>query len=157
MSNIPDSNNRIHDLSQDPLAVKPHSSRASVPSEVRVEHDPDTGAILRIADPDWKKARNPLDDPLNDVLDAEPETNAPRRTEQADQIVRRLEEQASVGIKKKARHQSRREVEWMETIAAKYGVECEDYDRIARDVKINPNQRSAGDIRRRMRRWRDGK
>lgn len=65
-------------------------------------------------------------------------------------VVRELEKQASIEVKKKPRQQSKREEEWIANLVAMYG---EDYARMVRDRKLNPMQQSEGDLRRRIRRW----
>jgi nucleolar protein 16 len=70
-------------------------------------------------------------------------------TEKND-IVRQLEAQASMGAERKERKQSEREREWIERLVAKYG---EDYQRMARDMKLNPMQQTAADIGKRVSKW----
>ena len=67
-------------------------------------------------------------------------------------IVRALEEQASMEIKERPRQQSRREKEWLTELVEKYG---ENYSRMVMDRKLNPYQQSEGDLRRRIKRWKD--
>jgi len=69
---------------------------------------------------------------------------------QKNEIVRQLEEQASMGAEKKERKQSEREREWIERLVAKYG---EDYQRMARDMRLNPMQQTAADIGKRVGKW----
>lgn len=67
-------------------------------------------------------------------------------------IVRELEEHASVEAKKKPRQQSKREEEWIANLVATYG---DDYRRMVRDRKLNPMQQSEGDLKRRIRKWKE--
>jgi nucleolar protein 16 len=69
---------------------------------------------------------------------------------EANEIVRKLEEQASMVAEKKDRLQSDREREWIERLVAKHG---EDYAKMARDMKLNPMQQTAADIRKRVAKW----
>ncbi|OJJ42871.1 hypothetical protein ASPZODRAFT_104626 [Penicilliopsis zonata CBS 506.65] len=132
--------------------------------ETRVERDPETGKILRVIRDDDKdeeieiagrklRRTNPLNDPLNDLSDNE--DAMPSRSSAADSaIVRKLELQAareSAAVqKKKPRHQSQRENEWISRLVDKYG---EDYRAMSRDRKMNPMQQTEGDLRRRVRKW----
>ena len=96
---------------------------------------------------------NPLNDPLNELSDNEPGTVvADGKTHASTEIVRQLEEQALLEAPKKPRQQSKREEEWIANLVATYG---EDYRRMVRDRKLNPMQQSEGDLRRRIRRWKE--
>lgn len=123
-------------------------------SEARVERDPDTGRIVRIVregEPGGKK--NPLNDPLSrfdedseaegeewEGIDEEEESKRPA-------VIRQLEKEANAPREKIVRHQSEREVEWLEKLVAKHG---DDTSAMARDLKLNPMQQTASDIRRRL-------
>ncbi len=132
-------------------------------SEIEVERDPETGAILRITGADEeeeKRKRNPLNDPLNELEDSDNEAEAwngfamvpERRDDEAENpVIRQLEDAAMNGVRKAPRTQSQREQEWVERLVGKYG---EDYERMARDRKINPMQQTAADIRKRVKKWR---
>ncbi|KAA8641916.1 hypothetical protein EYZ11_002153 [Aspergillus tanneri] len=113
--------------------------------EVQVERDPETGNIVRVIN---QKRPNPLNDPLNDLSDRE-ESRGPKTT-----IVEQLERQAAQegqGVKaKKPRHQSSRESEWIQRLVDKHG---DDVGAMFRDRKLNPMQQSEGDLRRRIRKW----
>lgn len=125
--------------------------------EVEVERDPETGAILRITGQQTKK-ENPLNDPLNEIEDSDEEVEwngfamVPERREGENEnpVIRQLEEAALNGARKAPRNQSQREQEWVERLVGKYG---EDYDRMARDRKLNPMQQTAADIRKRVKKW----
>ncbi|KAJ5155375.1 hypothetical protein N7492_008178 [Penicillium capsulatum] len=122
--------------------------------ETRVERDPETGKILRvIREEDERKRANPLNDPLNDLEDAELEATAGTAVP-ASAVVQQLERQADmecVTVKaKKPRHQSSREEEWITRLVEKHG---EDFTAMARDRKLNPMQQSVGDLRRRINKW----
>ena len=157
ISEIPDSNNLLPNQKQDPLAITSQATHSTVPSEVRVERDPETGAIVQITDPTWETSHNPLNDPLNDILDKEYDNSNVNDSEEPNDIVQELAKQASVEVKKKLRHQSRREEAWVESIVREYGEDCEDYERVAMDKKLNPQQQSAGDIRRRVKKWKESR
>ena len=122
--------------------------------ETRVERDPETGKILRVIHDEEKRRRaNPLNDPLNDLSDAE-EENTVGSSVPASAIVQQLERQADmegVAVKaKKPRHQSTREGEWIQRLTAKHG---DNIAAMARDRKLNPMQQSEGDLRRRINKW----
>ncbi|KAL0253060.1 hypothetical protein SLS55_010510 [Diplodia seriata] len=147
-----------------PLAVNP-KNRANVSAaktaEARIERDPETGE-MRLVD-DGSTRPNPLNDPLNE-LDADeaewqgitehdaPAVDPATAGKSANAVVRQLEELAASGGKRKApRKQSEREVEWIERLVGKYG---DDYGKMSRDMKLNPMQQTAADIKKRVEKWR---
>lgn len=67
-------------------------------------------------------------------------------------LVQQLKNRASRGERKNTRKQSAREVAWVEALVKKYG---DDYDRMVWDKELNPMQQSAGDLKRRVKRWAD--
>ncbi|KAK0310742.1 Ribosome biogenesis protein Nop16 [Friedmanniomyces endolithicus] len=132
--------------------------------EARIERDPETGRILRVIG-DGQGRANPLNDPLNE-LDSEDDDemgdgmgqHASHITAYAagddtrTEVVRRLEFEAS---RPKATHkpmQSENERAFVVELVAKYG---DDYGAMTRDMKINYMQRSAGDLKRRVKKWRE--
>lgn len=148
---------------QDPLAVTPSSGLRGGVSSVRVERDAD-GRIVRVL----HKA-NPLNDPLNDLEsddDDESGSSAPaggraRRDIDDDdeeeegretKVVHLLERQAAAPTEKYVRHQSAREREWVERLVAKHG---EDTAAMARDFKLNPMQQTEGDIKKRLKTYKE--
>lgn len=97
-----------------------------------------------------EKRENPLRDPLNDIEDEGMDDGEPKEKE-GNEIVKMLEEQASMGKEKPKRKQSEREKEWIERLVGRWG---EDYKGMARDRKLNPMQQTEADIRRRVEKWR---
>lgn len=100
---------------------------------------------------------NPLNDPLNELEDDEEEWTgfAMVPKESSDNpVVRQLEEAAKNGVRKASRAQSQRETEWLERLVKKYG---DDYERMARDMRLNPMQQTAADIRKRVKKWKTTK
>ncbi|MCJ1366740.1 Nucleolar protein 16 [Acarospora aff. strigata] len=138
---------------KDAFSIKSKLPTNLIPTEARIERDPKTGAILRVIHSEIKRVENPLNDPLNELSDNEPGTVvADGKTHASTEIVRQLEEQALLEAPKKPRQQSKREEEWIANLVATYG---EDYRRMVRDRKLNPMQQSEGDLRRRIRRWKE--
>ena len=138
------------------VSSKPHPTSADL-EEIEVERDPETGAIVRIigGDNDADAINdNPLNDPLNELDDAEGEEwtgFAMVPNESSDNpVIRQLEAAARNGVRKAPRGQSQRETEWVERLVEKYG---EDYDKMARDARLNPMQQTAADIRKRVKKW----
>ncbi|WPH02415.1 Hypothetical protein R9X50_00527900 [Acrodontium crateriforme] len=135
-------------------------------SEAKIERDPKTGAILRVIDDGLKKKKpNPLNDPLND-LDSDDdeeqksdegfnqhasniEGRQPSGTAKTD-VVAQLEQAASRCAPKFKAKQSEGERAFIEELLQKYG---EDYTKMARDTKINYMQRSEGDLKKRVKKW----
>lgn len=98
-----------------------------------------------------RRKANPLDDPLEEAMDIE----GPVLDGASDSaIVRQLERQAAMEEeamkKKKPRSQSKREVEWLESLVEKHG---EDTRAMARDKRLNPMQQTEMDISRRLKKW----
>ena len=140
--------------------------------ETKVERDPETGKIMRVVHDDddeievaGRKHRrsNPLEDPLND-LSSDEEQEQTRGTQQKNngkkqndsQIVRQLElqmmKEEDLVKKRKPRQQSTREGEWILGLVERHG---DDYEAMARDMKLNPMQQTPGDLRRRIRKWKE--
>ncbi|KAK4143725.1 ribosome biogenesis protein Nop16 [Dichotomopilus funicola] len=142
----------------DPLAAQSTSHGLLQVGEVKVERDPATGRITRVL-----REANPLHDPLNDLdSDSDDEGAAEARREkerryeewsgfqedgERPEVVSALEREANRPTEKTVRHASGREVEWLERLRARHG---DDTAAMARDVKLNPMQQTAADIRRRL-------
>ncbi len=70
-------------------------------------------------------------------------------------IVPQLELAAAQGGKKsRPRIQSQGEQEWIERLVAKWG---DDYRAMNGDRRLNPQQQSEGDLRKRVKKWKEGK
>ncbi|KAI1215014.1 ribosome biogenesis protein Nop16 [Annulohypoxylon truncatum] len=135
----------------DPFAIS--QPTGAVISEVRVERD-EKGRIVRVLDGS-KSKDNPLNDPLNDLdsdddmddEEAAEEWEGIDEAEDGTGIFPELETQANQPIAKKAKTQSKREVEWLQRLVEKYG---DDTKAMARDRKLNPMQQTEADIARRI-------
>ena len=132
---------------KDRLSVNSELPTSIAPIEARIERDPSTGAILRVFHP-HSTIPNPLDDPLDEVLQGYDDDDPLV----LKGIIPALEEQASMEIKKRPRQQSKREKDWISDLVKKYG---EDFSHMTKDRKLNPYQQSEGDLRRRVRIWRE--
>jgi nucleolar protein 16 len=150
--------NELEDeYADDPLAINSRTATITTAPEVQIERDPKTGAILRVIE---AENANPLNDPLNDLSDSEvpafnalghvPKPSARKSVNTA--VTRQLEELAESGVKRPPRTQSKREEDWVETLVDKYG---DDYGKMFRDRKLNVWQQSEGDIKRRVKKWRE--
>ncbi|KAF2709876.1 nucleolar protein 16 [Pleomassaria siparia CBS 279.74] len=147
------------DTTVDKLNIVGHAPIESTGvDEAQVERDPETGAILRVINDPFALNDNPLNDPINEVMDEEKEEwNAFAMVPEGqtdNPVIRALEEAARNGVKKAPRKQSEREEEWIEKLVNKYG---DDYGKMTRDRKLNPFQQSEGDIRRRAKKWQQSK
>ncbi|KAI5288000.1 Nucleolar protein 16 [Ascosphaera aggregata] len=155
----------------DPLHNLSGPNISAAAAEVRVERDPETGAILRVIRAEdeeievagvRRKKMNPLNDPLVDVFNAASTSTgvAPATQEEraaaTSEVVLQLEAQAAMeeeALKhRKPRHMSQREVEWIEKLVAKHG---DNIMAMVRDRKLNPMQQTEGDIKRRLRKYRE--
>ncbi|RMZ85211.1 hypothetical protein DV738_g406, partial [Chaetothyriales sp. CBS 135597] len=122
--------------------------------EIQVERDPETGRIIRVLRPETDEDHgaddNPLNDPLNDILD-EPQqgSSAPVKGVIAE-LEREAAREAEAVAKRRPRQQSQREEEWLSRLVAKYG---QDTRAMARDRKLNPMQQTEGDLKRRLRKY----
>ena len=131
-----------------------------VPTETRVERDPQTGRILRTVSSDGNsedvvtqmKNLNPLNDPLLDLPDErKPCTRGARPGDVIAELEAQAEAEAAILVRKRRpRQQSKREEEWIARLAEKYG---DDTRAMARDIKLNPMQQSKGDLARRLKNW----
>ncbi|EED19726.1 60S ribosomal subunit biogenesis protein Nop16, putative [Talaromyces stipitatus ATCC 10500] len=150
----------------------PNATTLFDPEEVQVERDPETGKILRVITNNEEddeievagrkvKRSNPLSDPINDIengvkslhkkagLDTGSSSSASEFVRQLE--MRALQEEEAVK-KRRPRQQSKREEEWVERLVARHG---DDIKAMVRDKKLNPMQQSEGDIRRRVRIWKE--
>ena len=123
------------------------------------------GRILKVVDnkDGWT---NPLNDPLaamNEHIEAEGALDRSNGTNydriDYDGVVPELEaaalaELAKINTEKKPRKQSQREQGWIEQLVDKYG---RDIRSMSRDRRLNPNQQTEADIRRRVRVWQESR
>ncbi|RPA81915.1 hypothetical protein BJ508DRAFT_361534 [Ascobolus immersus RN42] len=112
------------------------------PGEARIVRDPETNAILRIEY--GKSAEDQLDGE-----DDEEMNEVEEEKEEVTDVVKKLEEEASWGVKRE-RLQSEREEDWIARLVNKYG---DDYVKMSRDMKLNPFQQTPGDLRKRVTKW----
>lgn len=142
--------------SQDPLAVSQAASMRSAIRSVKVERDAE-GKIVKVLRRD-----NPLNDPLNDVdSDGDEDADAQNGTtagagvrngkRETTRVVDLLEQQANVPTESHKRHQSAREKEWIERLVARHG---DDVAAMARDAKLNPMQQTVGEIKKKLKTYR---
>ena len=149
--------NKTGDIEQkadDSLAISgPRVANKIEPQAVQVEKDPETGRILRVIRPETSAAvPNPLNDPLNDIMDFR---NEESKSEAQNDIVAQLEAQAAeeeeqLVKNKRPRQQSQREEEWIVKLVEKHG---DNVKAMVRDRKLNPMQQTEGDLGRRIKKW----
>lgn len=112
--------------------------------------DPKTGAIVSVQH-EQSERENPLRDPLNELSDSEDEMMV---GSSGRGIITELEEQAKYSRPKRPRMQSQREREWIERLVERWG---DDWGGMVRDRRLNPQQQSEGDLKRRVAVWKGGK
>ena len=119
--------------------------------EVQVERDPETGQILRVLRPadDQPAYFNPLNDPLNDIMNVEAEP-ARESTGVVAELEKEAAEEEEALARRRPRQQSNREEEWLEQLLQKHG---ENTRAMARDRKLNPMQQTEGDLKRRLKKY----
>lgn len=105
--------------------------------------------------------KNPLNDPLCVLDDSDDGGNTRQfgggrqKGESGGSIVHELEAAARAGGggRNRPRMPSRREAEWIERLVRRWG---DNFDAMVLDRRLNPGQQSAGDLRKRVKRWKDG-
>lgn len=153
----------------DPLSIEGKRRKANEVIEVReakIKRDPKTGAILSVLDGELEQRPNPLNDPLraldsdsdDEMGDSYDQHGNPRfsteqvATEPKTEVVERLEDEASRPAPKYRRKLTEGERAFIEELVRKHG---DDYAAMSRDMKINYMQRSEGDLRKRVKKWRE--
>ncbi|KAK7206160.1 ribosome biogenesis protein Nop16 [Myxozyma melibiosi] len=109
--------------------------QSSAVKEAKIVRNPQTGEFERL---EYVSTESVLDAPVTPSVTA------------ATDVVKQLEQYAARGERTRERSQSEREQYWIEELIEVYG---DDYERMARDRKRNIWQQSAGDIRRRVLKW----
>ncbi|KAF5858080.1 Nucleolar protein 16 [Aspergillus alliaceus] len=159
----------IEAVPEDSLHIKSSAEAATKNiglGETKVERDPETGKIVRVIHPEehemievaGRKVRksNPLNDPLNDSSDDDMEVSNSQKKRSTNMVVQQLERQADKegnAVKaKKPRHLSQREVEWVTRLIERHG---DNISAMVRDKKLNPMQQTEGDLRRRIRKFKE--
>lgn len=154
----------------DPLSIEGKRRKAAEVIDVReakIKRDPKTGAILSVLDGDHDERPNPLNDPLR-ALDSDSDEEMDERfdqhgsalnpaaaqnaTQPKTDVVERLELEASRPAPKYQRRQTEGEIAFIEDLVRKHG---DDYAAMARDMKVNYMQRSEGDLKKRIKKWRE--
>lgn len=108
----------------------------------------------------WTAIQDPLEE-LDAIVTAAADEDAEggfdgfEDSENPDSIVRSMREQAARPAKTDKRTQSQRERAFLESLIAKYGTDEEAgcFEKMARDRDINIRQQSAGDLRKRIRKY----
>lgn len=126
--------------------------------EVEVERDAETGKILRVLHAEGTLNRNPLNDLLNDLSDNEDEDEDEDEFEgptHENNVVAQLQAQVeqeaeNEAKRKRPRQQSEREQDWLGKLVEAHG---ESTAAMVKDRKLNPMQQSEGDLKRRLKKW----
>ena len=138
--------------------TKSRKTSKLIPSETKVERDPETGRIVRVIQADCQKQKRPtpLNDPLAELSEDDDEGEP---TRQSHGIVAELHAQVAAEADvlertRRPRQQSKQEIEWIQKLVDKHG---DNVTAMARDMKLNPMQQSQGDLKRRLQVWRGRK
>jgi len=143
---------------QGDLAIPSSKARKAQVGSVKVVRD-ETGRITGVVpdgESERKRKRNPLNDPMNDLSDSDPEEEEGRPAKiskqdtQARGIVAELEESSRYEKAQRPRKMSQRDREWLGRLVGRYG---EDFGAMARDRRMNPMQQTEGDLKRRVVVW----
>lgn len=133
--------------------MTPTSGTGAAFRSVKVERDAD-GKIVRVLRKD-----NPLNDPLNDIeSESDDDDEGSNNKEEggseksaagtkATKVVDLLEAEASRPTEAHKRHQSQQEREWLARLVSRHG---DDTAAMARDLKLNPMQQTAANIRKKL-------
>lgn len=116
-------------------------------SEVESTSDPD-----KIPEGEARLIRDPETNEVKEIIYGRMKIEHSENTEDRDnEVIRELEEQgrkyASIKLERKP---SERENEWLKNLYEKYG---DDYEKMKWDKKLNVFQQSAGDLRKRITKW----
>ncbi|KAF5102292.1 hypothetical protein D0Z00_000475 [Geotrichum galactomycetum] len=112
-------------------------------NEARIERDAD-GNVVRVVYGETRAYDDSDDEEeFSGFADSAADEN---KTE----VVKELERLASLPVVSTPRVQSTREQDWIGDLVAKHG---DDFDAMARDRKLNAFQQTAGDLRRRVKKW----
>lgn len=123
-------------------AAKKQKAQAPGANEARIERDAE-GNVIRVV---YGQA-HAYDDSDDEEFSGFPDSAA---DENKTEVVKELERLASLPVVSTPRVQSTREQDWIGDLVAKHG---DDYDAMARDRKLNAFQQTAGDLRRRVKKW----
>lgn len=109
---------------------------AKIPEgEARIIRDPKTNEVLKVI--------------YGTMKVEDEEDNDDEKVDNS--VIKQLEEYAEQHSKvKKERHLSDRESDWLKSLYEKYG---DDYEKMKWDKKLNIYQQSAGDLKRRINKW----
>jgi nucleolar protein 16 len=141
-----------------PFAIKPGTTRqvkgGKGLEEVALTRDENGDIVL----PDDGARSNPLNDPLNGLEEQEEKDwvtvmghiGSEKKGVVRTGMTEALEDLARNGAKKKPRHQSGREEEWLEALVEKHG---DDYAAMFRDKQLNIMQQSQGDLKKRVKKY----
>ncbi|KAG7661641.1 NOP16 [[Candida] subhashii] len=124
-------NNKIPSVSD----IEQTDDPAKIPEgEARIIRDPETNEVIKVIHGTMKVIRKDQD--------AEVENTS---------VIKQLEEYAQKNSQiKKERHLSQRESDWLKSLYEKYG---DDYEKMKWDKKLNIYQQTAGDLKRRIQKW----
>lgn len=114
-------------------------------NEARIERDED-GNVVRIV---YGKSAE-LGADSSDEDEEEDEGFTGFEDEPKTEVVKALEEMAANAAPPVGREQSEREQDWIAQLVAKHG---DDYEAMKWDKKLNVFQQSAGDLKKRIKKW----
>lgn len=127
--------------------IRAKKSTANItPSDIEETEDP-----AKIPEGEARLIRDPETNEVVKVIYGTMKVGQPEGTETTSEVVKQLEEYAKKNSQnRRERKVSEREAEWCKSLYEKYG---DDYEKMKWDKKLNIYQQSAGDLRRRITKW----
>ena len=120
---------------------------------VKVVRDENGNITGVVRDDEERRSRNPLGDPLNDIFDdeeGEDEEMQDAGGRKKNSVLAQLEESSRCAKMAKPRKMGEREKEWIGRLVERWG---DNFEGMSRDGKGNPMQYSPGEMRKRVKAW----
>lgn len=138
-------------VEQEIVKYKPNEDNESKP-EITVDQIEQTEDPSKIPEGEARIIRDPETDEVIKVIYGTMKASSKVEQQQPEsEIIKKLEEQAIKNASVvRERKQSERETEWLKSLYEKHG---DDYNKMMWDKKLNIFQQSAGDLKKRINKW----